>query len=229
MKHGFVKIAVGRPDIRVADCTHNALSIMKLMDEAVQAGVGVLTLPELAVTGYTCGDLFLQDALVYAAEAALCEIVHHSCGQEMLTLLGVPLSYGGKLYNCCAAVYNGMVLGVLPKSHLPNYAEFYEARHFAPAPPEMAELLIEGKSVPFGTRQLFRCTSLPNLTVGVEICEDLWNLEPPSLALCRNGATLIVNLSASPGNRKNGLSPSVSHFHVRAIDQRVRLCLYRKQ
>ena len=198
MKHGFIKIAVGRPDIRVADCSYNAARIMDLMDEAARAGAGVLALPELAVTGYTCGDLFLQDALISASEAALCEIVRHSRGQEMLTLLGLPLSYGGKLYNCCAAVFNGTILGVVPKSHLPNYAEFYEARHFAPAPPEMAERIIGGKAVPFGVRLLFRCETLPKLTVGVEICEDVWNLEPPSLALCRNGAMLIVNLSASP-------------------------------
>ena len=198
MKDGFVKIAVGRPDIRVADCSYNAAQIIALIDRAAKEGVGVLAFPELCITGYTCGDLFLQDALIRAAEAALLEIVHTSSASSMLILLGLPLEHNGKLYNCCAAVCNGKLLGVVPKSHLPNYAEFYEVRHFSPAPAEMSTLLLDGQTVPFGTHQLFHCTTLPKLTVGVEICEDLWNLTPPSLSLCKNGATLIVNLSASP-------------------------------
>ncbi len=197
MRHGFVKVAAGTPNIRVGDCVYNAARIQEIMDHAVKRGVCVLLLPELCLTGYTCSDLFLHDALLDAAERALSSLLEHSKGKEMLIALGIPLRYEGKLYNCAAILYNGRILGVVPKTHLPNYGEFYELRQFTPAPRRQSELFLCGERVPFGTRQLFRCSTLRELCVGIEICEDLWVPNPPSNALANEGATVILNLSAS--------------------------------
>ncbi|HWR24252.1 MAG TPA: NAD(+) synthase [Feifaniaceae bacterium] len=197
MRHGFVKVAAGTPNIRVGDCAYNSARIRELMDRAAKRGVCVLLLPELCLTGYTCSDLFLHDALLDAAEQALLSLKDHSGGKETLTAVGVPLRHEGKLYNCAALLYNGRILGVVPKTHLPNYGEFYELRQFTPAPRRQSELVLGGERVPFGTRQLFRCSSLRELCVGVEICEDLWVPSPPSNALADEGATVILNLSAS--------------------------------
>ena len=197
MKHGFVKVAAGTPNIRVGDCAYNAARIREITDRAAKRGVCVLLLPELCLTGYTCSDLFLHDALLDAAEQALLSLKEHSKDKEMLIALGVPLRYEGKLYNCAAILYNGRILGVVPKTHLPNYGEFYEMRQFTPAPHRQSEIVLGGERVPFGTRQLFRCATLRELCVGVEICEDLWVPSPPSNALANEGATVILNPSAS--------------------------------
>ncbi len=197
MKHGFVKVAAGTPNIRVGDCAYNAARIRKIIDRAAERGVCVLLLPELCLTGYTCSDLFLHDALLDAAEQALLSLKEYSKGKEMLIALGVPLRYEGKLYNCAALLYNGRILGAVPKTHLPNYGEFYEMRQFTPAPRRQSEIVLSGERVPFGTRQLFRCSTLRELCVGVEICEDIWVPSPPSNTLANEGATVILNLSAS--------------------------------
>ncbi len=197
MKHGFVKVAAGTPQIRVGDCAYNAARIEEIIHRAAQGCVRVLLLPELCLTGYTCSDLFLHDALLDAAERELIALCAKTKRLDMLISLGVPLRHEGKLYNCAAVLYNGNILGVVPKTHLPNYGEFYELRQFTPAPRRQSEILIDGKTVPFGTRQLFRCTTFRELCVGIEICEDLWVPSPPSNALANEGATVILNLSAS--------------------------------
>ena len=199
MKNGFVKVAAGTPKIRVADCLHNADRIIELMKEAAEQGVKVLVLPELCITGYTCGDLFLQDALLRGAETALRHILEESAALDLLAAVGLPVGHHNKLYNCAAVIHRGKLLGVIPKSFIPNYGEFSEGRCFGPAPEDDRgwTVTLAGQTVAFSTRQLFACETVPNLMVGVEICEDLWRADAPSRALANHGATVILNLSAS--------------------------------
>lgn len=198
MRDGFIKVAAGTPGVKVADCRHNAEACFTLMREAYNQGVRVLALPELCLTGYTCGDLFLHNTLVSAAEEALSTVLEATKNLDMLTALGLPVRTGGKLYNCAAVIYKGDILGVVPKRHLPNYGEFYEGRWFAPAPSEDMALRLCGiDCIPFGTGHIFCCETMTDLAVGVEICEDLWAVHPPSNELATAGATVILNISAS--------------------------------
>ncbi len=200
MRDGFIKVAAGTPKIRVADCDYNAGQIISLMKEAAAQGVKVLALPELCITGYTCGDLFLQETLLDGAERELATILEATADLDMLTALGIPVQCENKLYNCAAVIQKGLILGLIPKTHIPNYGEFYEARWFT-----SASELAETQYLPFAGQEmaelssgaLFHCISVPELVVGVEICEDLWVSEPPSARLAAKGATLILNLSAS--------------------------------
>ncbi len=194
MKDGFIKVCAATPDIRVADCTYNEGNIAKLMDEAYEKQVSVLVFPELCITGYTCGDLFLQDALLNAAQESLKHIVEHSRGKKMLVFVGMPYVHQGKLYNVAAAVCDGRLLGLVPKKNIPNYSEFYEMRHFTPGMDECVETAL---GVSMGSRMLFACENVKNLVVGAEICEDVWVACPPSTYHAQAGATLIVNCSAS--------------------------------
>ena len=197
MRDGFIKVAAGTPKIKVADCRHNAEQIFTLMREAARQGVRVLALPELCLTGYTCGDLFLQDTLLKGAEEGLATILEATKNLDMLTALGLPVKIESNLYNCAVIIQKGKILGVIPKSYLPNYGEFYEGRWFAHGPVDIQYASLCGQDVNFGGSQLFFCQSVPGLTVGVEICEDLWAVTPPSSQLAALGATLILNLSAS--------------------------------
>ena len=198
MKDGFVKVAAATPSIRVADTAHNAAAIMDMMAKAAVERAKILALPELCITGYTCGDLFLQKALLEDAIAALERIAEYSRGLDMLIFAGLPVEADGGLYNCAAAVYDGRLLGLVPKANLPNYGEFYEKRWFVPGGPKVREIVFgEFGSVPFGTDLLFRHAGLPELCLAAEICEDLWVPGPPSVRHAMAGATVIVNLSAS--------------------------------
>ena len=197
MRHGFVKVAAATPDIRVADCSYNAEQAVKLMKKAAGHGAKILVLPELCLTGYTCSDLFLQRCLLDGAMDALQTVTKASRGLSLLTIAGLPLTVEDKLYNCAAVVFDGQVLGVIPKTNLPNYNEFYEKRHFTPAPEENTACRLFGKEVPFGAKLLFCCGSLPELKIAVEICEDMWSPIPPSSCHALAGATVIANLSAS--------------------------------
>jgi len=154
-------------------------------------------LPELGLPGYTCGDLFFQDALQRAAVNGLSEILKASRSYDMLVVLGMPLSMPTGLFNCGIVLHKGCLLGVVPKTVLPNYREFSEKRFFSPAPQETTSIKLLGQTVPFGNKLLFACDTMPELILGVEICEDLWSPIPPSTALAQNGASLICNLSAS--------------------------------
>ena len=199
MKDGFIPVAVGSPKIRVANCHYNAEQIFTMMRAAEREGVKVLVLPELCLTGYTCGDLFYQDTLLDGACAALQTVLDATRNLEVLTAVGMPVQVEQKLYNCAVVIQKGEILGVVPKTVLPNYGEFYEKRQFSPAP-EGDPFYVDhfcGQTVLFGARQLFQCNEIPALTVGFEICEDLWASAPPSVALARAGATVIGNLSAS--------------------------------
>lgn len=197
MKDGFVKVASGTPEIQVANCEYNADAIIALIHRAEADGVKVLVLPELTIVGYTCGDLVLSTALTDAAMRALERITRATVGSDMLIAIGVPIVFGHLLYNCAAMVQNGHVLGVIPKTHLGNYGEFYEKRTYAAALETTETMVICGESVPFGNRLVFCCREMPLFNVGVEICEDLWAAVPPSTLLADCGATILLNLSAS--------------------------------
>ncbi len=198
MEYGFVRAAALAPKIRVADPKYNASEIIRLMDEAYENGARILVFPELCITGYTCSDLFLQELLLREAREALDRIVEASRGKRALFFVGLPLEVRGKLYNVAAAFSDGELLGLVPKTHIPNYSEFYEARHFTKAPKEM--ILVNWgdlEAVPFGRNLLFSCAEMPKLRVAAEICEDLWAPDPPSVRHAMQGATVVVNLSAS--------------------------------
>lgn len=199
MRDGFVKVAAVTPEVRVADVAFNVEACVAAAREAAaQDGAAVIVLPELALTGYTCEDLFWQDALVRAADAGLADFAAATADLDALLLVGVPVRANAKLYNCAAVVSRGMVLGVVPKTHIPTYNEFYEGRHFVPGPADPVTVSVGGeKDVLFGTNLLFSCLELPELVVAAEICEDLWVAAPPSIAHAQAGATLTCNLSAS--------------------------------
>ena len=197
MRDGFVKVAAATPRIRVADCAYNAGQVTGLAREAAALGVKVIAFPELCLTGYTCGDLFLQDALLDGAEAALAAVLTATEGMDLLIALGLPVRHGGELYNCAAVLHRGRLLGLTPKCFLPNYGEFYERRWFASGRAVRGYAALAGQTAPLAPRQIFQCPAAPGLAVGAEVCEDLWAPEPPSVELARAGATLILNLSAS--------------------------------
>ena len=198
MQDGFVKIAAGTPEIRVADCAYNAQQCLQMICRGAEQGVKVLCLPELCLTGYTCGDLFLQDTLLQGAEAALGVVLMETADVDMLIVLGLPVRNRGKLYNCAAVLCRGKLLGLVPKINLPNYTEFYEGRWFASgAVVDVDGVVFCGQETSLSASKLFRCRSIPELIVGVEICEDLWVADTPSTHLVQAGATLILNPSAS--------------------------------
>ena len=197
MKYGFIKACAVSPSLRVADCPYNAEMTIEAMKKAAQDGCQLAVFPELGLTGYTCGDLFLQQPLLSAAEAALQEILAASEALNLVALVGLPVTVDAKLYNCAAAVCRGKLLGLVPKSHIPNYGEFYEKRHYCAAPAGVKELSFAGQKTLFGTKLLFRCENMPEFTLAAEVCEDLWAPLPPSTAHALAGATVIANLSAS--------------------------------
>ena len=199
MRDGFISVAAGTPKIRVADCRYNAEQIFTLMREADKQGVKILALPELCLTGYTCGDLFLQDTLLRGAEEGLQTVLEATRNLDIVTALGLPVwdKWDNKLYNCAAVIQKGEILGLVPKAYLPNYGEFYEQRWFASGSGVEHGIELCGQHVSLCTNQTFACDTMPNLVIGVEICEDLWAPAPPSVELARKGATVILNLSAS--------------------------------
>ena len=197
MRHGFIKVAAATPDIRVADVDYNKGQIIKQMDEAADAGAKIIVFPELCITGYTCSDLFLQDILLNSAKKALVEIAEYTKNLDALVFVGVPIAVGGELYNVAAALNHGNILGFTTKSFLPNYGEFYEMRQFRPGPKKAEKILFGGKEIPFGPQLLFVEKQMTNLIVSAEICEDVWSPVPPSIEAAREGATVIVNCSAS--------------------------------
>ena len=197
MKDGFLKVAAATPKIKVADCMYNADEIMKMIDLAEMDQVKVMAFPELCITGYTCGELFLQDTLLNNALLQLKRIVDYTKNKDMFITVGVPVIKEGKLYNTAAAIMNGHLLGLVPKINLPNYSEFYEARHFNKGSDQIEYINFYGEKVPIGTNILFYCGNLPALKIGIEICEDLWVPLPPSVGQAMAGASLILNPSAS--------------------------------
>ena len=197
MNYGFIKACAVSPALRVADCPYNAQETIEAMQQAAEDGCQLTVFPELGLTGYTCGDLFLQQPLLDAAEAALREILKASEALQLVALVGLPVTVDAKLYNCAAVICQGALLGLVPKSHIPNYGEFYEKRHYCAAPAGVKEISFAGQKTLFGTKLLFRCETMQAFTLAVEICEDLWAPLPPSTAHALAGATVLANLSAS--------------------------------
>ena len=197
MKNGFVKVAAATPDIRVADVEFNTQNIINAMEEAQKNGAKILVFPELCVTGYTCSDLFDHSVLLKASRKALLEIAENTNDKDMLVFVGAPLEVNGKLYNVAAAMNQGEIIGFTTKTFLPNYGEFYEMRQFTPGPQTVREITFEGKKIPFGPHILFQAEGMEELVVAAEICEDVWSPVPPSIQAALEGATVIVNCSAS--------------------------------
>ncbi|MBO9546143.1 NAD(+) synthase [Caulobacter sp.] len=197
-RHGFVRVATAVPKVKLADPAANAQSVLAMASEAHEAGVAVIVFPELGLTGYTIDDLLQQEVLLDAVEAALATLAESSAKLAPMIVVGAPLRDGGRLYNTAVAIHAGKVLGVTPKSFLPNYREFYERRWFTPGAGVTGKTLtLAGQVVPFGTDVLFRADAPTPFTVGVEICEDVWTPTPPSTAQAMAGAEILLNLSAS--------------------------------
>ena len=196
MRHGFIKTAAGTPKIQVADCVYNAGEILKLIRQMETEGAKIMAFPELCITGYTCQDLFWQTLLLDSAREQLIWLAKETSQVDALIIVGRPWEYNGKLYNVAAVLNRGTILGLVPKTNLPNYAEYYEARHFTPADQDSHMVKIDGVEVPFGTKLLFSCPQMTGMKVAVEICEDLWVPNPPSVAHALAGANVIINLSA---------------------------------
>ncbi len=225
MKDGFICVAAGTPKVRVADCRYNAEQIFTMMREAEKQGVKILALPELCLTGYTCGDLFLQDTLLNGAVEGLRTILEATRHLEVLTALGMPLRARGKLYNCAVVIQKGDILAVVPKTYVPNYGEFYEKRWFEGGEDITNQVSIglpgaDGGTMYTGLGQaIIDCPAVPGLKVGVEICEDLWAADPPSRRLAEAGATVILNLSAS-----NEVVGKAAYRRQLVVGQSGRLC-----
>lgn len=197
MKNGFVKVAAATADIRVADVAYNMEKILEAMKETERQGAKVVVFPELCLTGYTCGDLFGQELLLKRTKEAvhiLAEATEHMDG---LFFVGAPLEIEHKLYNTAVVLNHGAILGIVTKTFLPNYGEFYDMRQFQPGPAEAKWILFDGERIPFGPQLLFRAVTMEELVVSAEICEDVWSAIPPSIGAARAGATVIVNCSAS--------------------------------
>ena len=199
MKDGFIKVAAATPKIKVADPAYNTEEILKIIDETEKNGASILVFSELTISGYTCGDLFLQQPLLTECKNQLLRIVKATENKSMLVVVGCPIVIKQKLYNCAIVISDGSILGIVPKTHLPNYSEFYELRHFTSGEGLEEDLWFaeEFGYVNVAVNQLFRCKEIPELVVACEICEDLWVPLPPSTYHAMAGATVICNPSAS--------------------------------
>ena len=197
MKFGYIKVGAYTPEIKVADCSYNVQSIICGINTAKDNGVKILVMPELCVTGYTCADLFYQKILLDGAIDGVKEIAKNTQNSDMLVFVGAPYKIDDKLFNCAFALHRGEIVGIVPKTHIPDYNEYSEKRYFASGKNVKTSVYIDGKEIPFGTDLLFSDPDFSNCVVGAEICEDLWAVNPTSTMLANNGATIIANLSAS--------------------------------
>ncbi len=197
MQHGFVKVGVCKPGLKVADCEYNGNAIIEEGKRYKELGAKILVFPELSITSYTCGDLFLQEPLLNGALEALHKIKEETAEWDTMLVVGLPFMFQSRLFNVAAVMMNGKLLGLIPKTYVPSYQEFYEGRHFQGWQGDSVEVKVGEDVVKLGTRQIFCCAQVPALRVAVEICEDLWAPIPPSSYHAQEGATVILNLSAS--------------------------------
>lgn len=198
LKYGFIKTAAATPKIRIADCDHNAKQIIKLVEEAAGKGTSLLVFPELCVTGYTCADLFMQSTLIKASEQAVSKITDRTKNLDIVFVIGSPVSVKQKLYNCGIVIYKGEILGIVPKTNIPNYNEFGEARYFASGRKVFDNIPYAGQSsVLVSCNQIFQNENLIDYTFGVEIGEDINVANSPSIKLAEKGANIICNLSSN--------------------------------
>ena len=198
MRDGFISVATAIPGCRIGNVTYNTDEMIAIAREGCAEGVKLIVFPELAITSYSMGDLMFAHHLLSAAEEALARFMRETADLDAIFFVGMPVRVRSKLYNAAAVVAHGELLGVVPKTHLPQYAEFQEMRHFAPAPNGIEQITLAGQEAPFGTRLLFSCREVPELVVAAEICEDMWSVNPPSIGHAAAGATVLINLSASP-------------------------------
>ena len=200
MEYGFVRVAAATPYIKVADCFYNAKNIIEDIKKAEKNKTSIICFPELCITGYTCSDLFLQDSLLQDSQKALKHIVQETKDLNITCIVGMPIEFLGKLYNSAVCFYKGKILGIIPKTHIPNYNEFYEKRHFNNLSDNAKYFLnldeFNNCSTCFG-KTIFKIENIKNFTFAIEICEDLWSVIPPSSNYAINGANIIFNLSAS--------------------------------
>ena len=197
--HGFVRVATSTPCVRTADIAFNTKGIIEQAKMADEQNVDLLVYPELCLTSYAVDDLHLQQALLDAAESAVADVVEASKSLTPVLIIGAALRRSGRIYNCALAIAHGRLLGVVPKSFLPNYREFYEKRYFARGHNiQGLDIDVNGEAVPFGTDLVFAADNLPGFTFGLEICEDFWAPQPPGTLAALAGATILCNLSASP-------------------------------
>ncbi len=195
---GFIRVGAANFDVSLSNVSKNEKSIISLIDKAIKHNIHVLVLPELCLTGYSLRDLFFQNEVLNQIQLSLTNIASYTKDKNIFVFVGAPLTYKNKLFNCAIGIANGKILGVVPKSYIPNYNEFYEARQFSSGLNiKNKKIVINNEFYPFGINILFRCQNYYDLCIGVEICEDLWSTLSPSTYLCQNGATLICNLSAS--------------------------------
>lgn len=197
MKDGYIRVAAGSFETSIANVKNNSENICNLINEAYHNDARVLVLPELCLTGYTCEDLFNQDRLLNEAKQQLQTIITATNNKDLITIVGLPYQHLNSLYNVAAVIHQGALLALVPKTHIPNYQEFYEARRFEQAPKENTLANFNGQKIPFGTHYVFASTTNSDFKFGVEICEDLWLPDAPSTKLALNGANLILNPSAS--------------------------------
>lgn len=198
MKHGFIKVGTATPKVTLADPSANLEELLRLHQKAEALGVKLLVFPELCLTGYTCSDLFFSSVLLDAAKASMKKFLARTKDSSTISIIGFPLVVNDKLYNSAAICQNGQILGLVPKTNLPNYNEFCEGRYFATYEGETINIDLFGQAIPFGAKQIFSCRNFSKFRFGVEICEDLWTATPPSTELAAAGALIIANLSASP-------------------------------
>lgn len=197
MQRSFVKVCSATVPIRVADVEFNTKQIIDAINESYERGSSLIVFPELSLCGYTCGDLFNQRMLIDVVVEAIAVAAEATKGKNILSFVGAPLMNEGKLYNCAVAICDGCVLGVIPKTYLPNFGEFYEQRNFVKAPDGVSTIVINGQNVPFGRNLIFKAEGNEEFTVAAEICQDLWAPNSPSVLHALNGANVIVNLSCS--------------------------------
>ena len=197
MKDGYIRVAAGSFETSIANVKNNSENICNLINEAYHNDARVLVLPELCLTGYTCEDLFNQDRLLNEAKQQLQTIITATNNKDLITIVGLPYQHLNSLYNVAAVIHQGALLALVPKTHIHNYQEFYEALRFEQAPKENTLTNFNGQKIPFGTHYVFASTTNSDFKFGVEICEDLWLPDAPSTKLALNGANLILNPSAS--------------------------------
>ena len=218
--YGYVRVGAAVPRLKLADCTYNKEQIVTMAKEAAVKGIRVLTFPELCITGYTCADLFMQRPLLVAAEKTIKAIASETAELNVFIVVGAPVPLDSQAFNCAVAIYKGEILGMVPKTHLPNYSEFAEERWFSSADDILVDRIrYAGQEVPIGSDLLFAAAGIPDLKIGIEICEDLWVPIPPSSYQALYGSTLLLNLSAS-----NELSGK-AHYRRRMVAQHSSSCM----
>ena len=226
IRDGFIRVAASTPEVKVADVEYNREQVCEQIEEGRKKGASIMVFPELVLTGYTCGELFIQKSLLAKAKEELRKLIAFTAGDSMLVFVGLPWEYNNKLYNVAAAIQDGKLLGLVPKRWIPNYSEFYEGRYFNSGWEKTIDVSWDGYQVPMGMKLLFSCDNVENLVVGAEICEDVWVLNPPSIAHASAGATVIVNCSAS--DEVTGKS-EYRRSLISGQSARAALCVYLRQ